>query len=157
MKMIKLSSILTLALIAAMAGTGCAHRTGHMTNMPSLKNPAPPEPSDAGTLNNNNAGGGSEPAPFNNPAEDRQTLAAQSIYFNYDSAAVKKTERSKVDAVAQALKSDSSAKLKIEGNCDERGTEEYNRALGEKRALAARGALVKMGISASRISTISNG
>jgi len=55
------------------------------------------------------------------------------------------------------LKSDSSTKLLIEGNCDERGTEEYNRALGERRADAARNALVKAGISPDRIMTKSFG
>jgi len=63
----------------------------------------------------------------------------------------------KREAVAQALSSDPSAKLLIEGNCDERGTEEYNRSLGDRRALAARKELVKMGISASRILTKSFG
>jgi outer membrane protein OmpA-like peptidoglycan-associated protein len=48
-------------------------------------------------------------------------------------------------------------KLLIEGNCDERGTEEYNRALGERRALAAREALAKAGVSPDRIRTISYG
>ena len=59
--------------------------------------------------------------------------------------------------MAQALAADSSTKLLIEGNCDERGTEEYNRALGERRALAAREALAKLGVDPMRILTISYG
>ena len=55
------------------------------------------------------------------------------------------------------LSADASAKLLIEGNCDERGTQEYNRSLGERRALAAREALAKMGIDPSRVRTISYG
>jgi peptidoglycan-associated lipoprotein len=55
------------------------------------------------------------------------------------------------------LKSDPSTKLTIEGNCDERGTEEYNRSLGDRRALAAREALAKMGVDPARIRTISYG
>ena len=62
-----------------------------------------------------------------------------------------------LEAVAAALKSDSSAKLLIEGGCDERGTEEYNRSLGERRALAAREALANDGVDPSRIRTISYG
>ena len=55
------------------------------------------------------------------------------------------------------MKSDANAKLLIEGNCDDRGTEEYNRSLGERRALAAREALAKLGVSPDRIRTISYG
>ncbi len=59
--------------------------------------------------------------------------------------------------MAAALRSDANAKLLIEGNCDERGTEEYNRSLGERRALAAREALAKLGVDPTRIRTISYG
>jgi peptidoglycan-associated lipoprotein len=55
------------------------------------------------------------------------------------------------------LKANPAAKLRIEGNCDERGTEEYNRALGDHRALAAREALAKDGIDPERIQTQSFG
>ena len=78
------------------------------------------------------------------------------VLFDYDSARVRPSEVSKIDAVAAYLKSNP-GKLVIEGHCDERGTAEYNRALGERRALAARGELINLGIDASRISTISYG
>ena len=89
--------------------------------------------------------------------EDRAALAAYTIHFAYDSAAIKKAEQSNLQLVAEALRADASTKLKIEGNCDERGTQEYNRSLGERRALAAREALAKLGIDPSRIVTISFG
>ncbi|HTV76093.1 MAG TPA: OmpA family protein, partial [Candidatus Baltobacteraceae bacterium] len=57
----------------------------------------------------------------------------------------------------EALKSDPNAKLLIEGHCDERGTEEYNRSLGERRALALREELARNEIDAGRIRTISYG
>jgi peptidoglycan-associated lipoprotein len=66
-------------------------------------------------------------------------------------------EQSKLIIVSEKLKSDPSAKLLIEGHCDERGTEEYNRALGERRALALREALAAAGIDASNVRTISYG
>ncbi|HUI07149.1 MAG TPA: OmpA family protein [Verrucomicrobiae bacterium] len=78
------------------------------------------------------------------------------VLFDYDSARIRPSEVSKLEAVAAYLKSNP-GKLVIEGYCDERGTAEYNRALGERRALAARDELVKLGIDASRISTISYG
>jgi peptidoglycan-associated lipoprotein len=55
------------------------------------------------------------------------------------------------------LKSDAPVKLLVEGHCDERGTEEYNRSLGERRALALREELARMGIDPSRIRTVSFG
>ncbi|MBU6410695.1 MAG: peptidoglycan-associated lipoprotein Pal [Verrucomicrobia bacterium] len=89
--------------------------------------------------------------------QDRQALAAYTIHFAFDSAAIRSSEQANLQAVASALTSDPSAKLLIEGNCDERGTEEYNRALGERRALAAREALAQMGVDPNRIRTISYG
>jgi peptidoglycan-associated lipoprotein len=89
--------------------------------------------------------------------QDRAALAAETIYFAYDSSSIAPSEQSKLDAVASALKSDMSAKLLIEGNCDERGTEEYNRSLGERRALAAREGLASLGVDPSRVATRSYG
>ncbi len=88
---------------------------------------------------------------------DRAALAPYTVHFSFDSAAVKKTEQSNLQAVVAALSSDPTTKLLIEGNCDERGTEEYNRALGERRALALREALAKLGIDPARVRTISYG
>jgi peptidoglycan-associated lipoprotein len=78
------------------------------------------------------------------------------VLFEYDSARIKPSEESKLETVAAYAKSNP-GKLVIEGHCDERGTAEYNRALGERRALAAREELVKLGVASSRISTISYG
>ena len=94
---------------------------------------------------------------FDNMTEDRAALAAYTIHFAFDSSAIKSGEKSNLESVAAALKSDPNLKLLIEGNCDDRGTEEYNRSLGERRALAAREALAKDGIDPSRIRTLSFG
>ena len=85
--------------------------------------------------------------------QDRAALAAHTIYFGYDSASVSPGEQSKVQAVAAAMQADMSAKLLIEGHCDERGTEEYNRSLGERRALSAREALAALGVDPARVAT----
>ena len=97
------------------------------------------------------------PLSFEGMIEDTNALASYTAHFKYDSAAVQKTEKSNLAAVAAALSADSSTKLLIEGNCDERGTDEYNRALGERRALALREALAKIGVDPSRVRTISYG
>ena len=89
--------------------------------------------------------------------QDRAALASETVYFSYDSSAIQPGEESKVEAVANALRSDATAKLLIEGHCDERGTEEYNRSLGERRALAVREALANRGIDSARVATITYG
>jgi peptidoglycan-associated lipoprotein len=78
------------------------------------------------------------------------------VLFDYDSARIRPSEEAKLQTVSAYLKSNP-GKLVIEGHCDERGTAEYNRALGERRALAAREELVKLGADTSRITTISYG
>lgn len=89
--------------------------------------------------------------------EDREFFKANTIYFDFDKAAVRATEQRNVRAVADALKARPEVAVEIEGHCDERGTEEYNRALGEKRALSVREFLINLGISSERIFTISFG
>jgi peptidoglycan-associated lipoprotein len=119
---------------------------------------APPLTTD-NTGVNSQQGGGSTAAldTFDGMIKDPAALAAYTIHFAFDSAAIKKSEDANLSAVASALASSANDKLLIEGNCDERGTEEYNRALGERRALAAREALAKDGVSPDRIRTISYG
>lgn len=89
--------------------------------------------------------------------EDHDALKAQTIYFDYDKSAVKASEQSKLAAVVNYLKSHPAVAVRVEGNCDERGTEEYNRSLGERRALAGREKIVSAGIDASRVDTVSYG
>lgn len=103
--------------------------------------------------------GGGDAATFDpdSMTQDRTAFAAQTVYFDLDSSSIRSSEQSKLEAVADRLKSDASAKLLIEGNCDERGTEEYNRSLGERRALAARESLATMGVDPGRIATRSYG
>lgn len=78
------------------------------------------------------------------------------VHFAYDSFEVSGAEESKVQQVAAAMKS-SPGKLIIAGFTDDRGTEEYNRGLGERRALAVRQALITAGIPADRVQTVSFG
>ena len=77
--------------------------------------------------------------------------------FHFDSSVVKSGEQPKITSVAEYLKGHAGEAVRIEGNCDERGTEEYNRSLGERRALASREAVVGQGGDAHVIETISYG
>lgn len=80
----------------------------------------------------------------------------QPVYFGYDSCSVDSGESSKIKQVSSALSS-GSKRLIIAGFTDERGTQEYNRGLGERRAQAVRQALIDAGIPADRIQTVSFG
>jgi peptidoglycan-associated lipoprotein len=84
-------------------------------------------------------------------------LQMATIYFDYDKADIRSDARDILSANGRSLTEHPTATIRIEGNCDERGTEQYNLALGEKRANAAREYLVNYGINASRITTISYG
>ncbi len=79
------------------------------------------------------------------------------IGFNFDSADLSETARATLKANAEWLKSNASARVQIEGHCDERGAADYNMALGAKRAQAAMDYLVTLGIVSNRLSTISYG
>ena len=94
---------------------------------------------------------------FENMVMDRDALAAQTVYFELDRSEIHPDDLGKVEAVAGILAQDAQNKVLIEGHCDERGTEEYNRALGERRALSVRDALAGLGVSADRIRTMSFG
>jgi len=79
------------------------------------------------------------------------------VYFAFDSAALSAMAQDTLKRKAAWLRDNAGVAVTIEGHCDERGTNEYNLALGERRAESARAYLVDLGIAASRLSTISYG
>jgi peptidoglycan-associated lipoprotein len=79
------------------------------------------------------------------------------VYFEFDSFSIKSESRSVLDTHATWLKANAGVSVQIEGHCDERGTTEYNLALGERRAGSVKDYLVSKGVPASRLSTISYG
>jgi peptidoglycan-associated lipoprotein len=78
-------------------------------------------------------------------------------YFEYDKADIRPDARDALSATAQFLRTHAEVKVVLEGHCDERGSTEYNLALGDRRAAAAKQFLVSLGISADRIQTVSYG
>jgi peptidoglycan-associated lipoprotein len=99
------------------------------------------------------------PAP-SAPSATEADLFAQSIkdiYFEYDKADLRGDQQASVQADAQFLNQHSGINFTIEGHCDERGSTEYNLALGDQRASAVKSALIATGVNASRIKTISYG
>jgi len=94
-------------------------------------------------------------------ASERAAAAAgaglKPIYFDFDRSFIRDDARPVMKANAEWLKANPKAKVRIEGSCDERGTIEYNQALGQRRAAAAKKYLTDLGIASSRISLISYG
>ena len=90
-------------------------------------------------------------------AEERERFLTDNIHFEYDSAVLTPIGQSVLNQKAEWLRNNSSGNVTIGGHCDERGTIEYNVALGERRAEAAKRYLNNLGISAGRLETISYG
>ncbi len=91
------------------------------------------------------------------PSEFAPNPNLKAIYFDFDKYDVRPSDAKTLDGNAAWLKTNANNLVLIEGNCDERGTAEYNLALGEKRAKAAMNYLVAQGIQASRVTIISYG
>jgi peptidoglycan-associated lipoprotein len=100
------------------------------------------------------------PPPPATAAPSDEELFSQNIkdiYFDYDKADIRPDQQASIQADASFLQQHSNISFTIEGHCDERGSTEYNLALGDNRASAVKNALVAAGISADRIKTISYG
>lgn len=89
--------------------------------------------------------------------EGRTTGPMLPVYFGYDSYIIRRDQSPRMKVNADYLEDEEQVKIRIEGNCDPRGTREYNLALGEKRALGAKKYLINMGIASARITTVSLG
>ncbi len=167
MKSTRLIGFLALILMLTLAVSGCKRKTPGVTKLP-------PGSGTTGTGDNPSLTSGpgvasgeataSSTGLASNAANAHEgwiphadILAGDTVYFAFDSSVVRPNEKAKVQAVADYLKNNSEAAVRIEGHCDERGTEEYNRALGDRRALALREQLAGLGIDPSRIDTLSFG
>ena len=154
----KIIGLAALAIGLAFATTGCG-----------LFEPDEPEPglqsADSGAANGNaelqgatpgaglgtgaGLGGGENAGKWSEPG--------QSVYFAFDQARIGTSEAPKLDQVAAYLQQNPGTGVIIEGNCDERGSAEYNRALGERRAIAAKEYLASKGLDPNRVKTVSYG
>lgn len=109
-------------------------------------------PSDSGTLSGSGTGSSGSAGDVGIPSSDLQTA-----YFAYDSYSLTGETRSALKANATWLKQNPNARIQVEGHCDERGTTEYNMALGDRRANAVKTYLAKLGVDRGRMDTISFG
>jgi peptidoglycan-associated lipoprotein len=169
MKLNKFTHLLVIGLVLTVAASGCRKKPVGVTNLPGAyaSKPGdmppggaikPPDTTGSGPVTDTTGGTTSNPAELHAGwLEDAQTLKTDTVHFDFDSSVLKTSEKPKVAAVADYLKANSPKAVKVEGNCDERGTEEYNRSLGERRALAVREELIRLGIDPTRVDTISYG
>jgi peptidoglycan-associated lipoprotein len=88
---------------------------------------------------------------------DTDRASIRPVYFDYDKSDIRTDQRTIVTANADLFRKWTTWQIAVEGHCDERGTSEYNLALGERRATAGKQALVAAGVDAARISTVSFG
>jgi peptidoglycan-associated lipoprotein len=100
------------------------------------------------------------PPPPAQPSMSDEEMFAQNvkdIYFDYDKSDIRADEQATIQADASFLQQHPNISLTVEGHCDERGSTEYNLALGDNRASSVKNALVSAGVSADRIKTVSYG
>jgi peptidoglycan-associated lipoprotein len=185
MKLAKLAYLLTAGLTLSLAVVGCKKGLDKTTQIPGNKYGTPTDSAAAGPRDSAPPRDVPPSTPFNPPRnpdttstdapiktegipqntvdrsswkQDREAFAAQTVYFDYDKSNIKPSEVGKLEEVARRMKSEFQGKaLRIEGHCDERGTEEYNRALSDRRALSTREKLVQLGLDAGLVDTITFG
>lgn len=166
----KFVNLMAVGLALSLVSTGCKHAPVGVVHIP---RPAPETgPRDFNTPPINGdpnkpttdtdfpkgQDGIHQPPPGHvNWTRNESALAAHTVHFAYDSSVVRAGDKPNVAAVADYMKSNASAAVEVDGHCDERGTDEYNRSLGERRALAIREALVADGVDAARVDTVSFG
>jgi peptidoglycan-associated lipoprotein len=147
---------MSCVLLVAIFVTGCPKKT-----------PAPGDGSENSGLGGSgfgekNLGGGTMPSDPGSRLDDRlhgkgESSPLQDVHFAFDSYDLPADAKDTLQSNAGWLRSNAQVKVEIEGHCDERGTVEYNLALGAKRSKAVRDFLVSLGIAADRLSTISYG
>lgn len=135
-------------LAAGLATLGCSSRKQVQTETP----PSPPPPTETTSTPP------PPPPPSSETTEPSETAAGlQDAFFDYDEAAIRADARAALESNGRYLERNSGANVIIEGHCDERGSVEYNLALGERRARAAKEFLTSYGIAGNRMTTISYG
>jgi peptidoglycan-associated lipoprotein len=141
--------IAVLVIALAVAVTGCKKKMAKEEPPPpppKVEEVAPPAPDTTG-----------QAARERQATMDADRARIVTVYFDYDKSDIRPEQRDRITTNAEIFRRWTDWPVSIEGHCDERGTVEYNLALGERRALAAKQALVAAGIEGARLSTVSYG
>jgi peptidoglycan-associated lipoprotein len=170
MKLKKLYNLMVLGCALTMTAVGCKHHTPGVTPLPNnggttgmskgskdLDSQPAVSPGSEGVSTTAVGITPTDASKYDNYIPHPDILQAQTIHFDFDKSSIKTSDQPKLEEVANYMKSNPTHALRVEGNCDERGTEEYNRSLGERRALAAREYLARLGVDPGRVVTISYG
>ncbi|MGH8727077.1 MAG: peptidoglycan-associated lipoprotein Pal [Burkholderiales bacterium] len=148
-----IASVLFVALLA-----GCASKdvkpeqSGAAVEDRAATKPAQPseQPSQARAATSSEIAG--------NPLKDPSNiLSKRSVYYEYDSAAIDEQYKPMVQAHSKYLQGNNNTRISVEGHCDERGSREYNLALGQRRADGVKKAMTLLGVSGNQITTVSYG
>jgi peptidoglycan-associated lipoprotein len=171
--MMKMKTI--MVILVAVLVAGCAPRINQPTSLPELEGGMENTldngsgmssdltgPTDAGLAGDSTEGwndfsGGTELTNRPQSADWSSDSNLETVYFDYDKYELSAEAQRALVSNANYLQRNPSMRLLLEGHCDERGTDQYNQALGENRALAVREYLIQLGIDASRIDVISYG
>ena len=151
----KISSLAVLLLVALLSLWGCPKKA-EVASAPEAQAPGGPQKE----VVTQPATPSPEGARQAEEMKEKTATAAQAlkpIYFDFDKSFIRDDAKDVIKANAAWLKAHPKVKVSIEGNCDERGTKEYNQALGQRRAASAKKYLADMGVSSNRISLISYG
>jgi peptidoglycan-associated lipoprotein len=170
--------VVTSLLVVAVVGSGCAKRpattqaaapapTGTASTTPGSQQAQPgPQAQGPSQGSSMQPPAGTSPTPGTATATPPPRPAVkdfaavpelQDVYFDFDKYDIRPADARTLDANAAYLKSNPNSLILIEGHCDERGTNEYNLALGERRAKSTMNYLVSQGVQANRITIISYG
>jgi peptidoglycan-associated lipoprotein len=146
---------LALYLVIAIAAAACAsheQRTEPQVTDQSKGTTAPPTTTGSNTVSPTNPNAG-----ITGNELHTGVLAKRSVYFDFDSNAVKDEYRGLIQAHSRYMTDHRDTHIRIEGNCDERGSREYNLALGQRRAEAVKKIMTVLGVNDGRIETVSYG
>ena len=162
--MINLRHALVAALALALAA-GCASTDTQTpapveegkAGAPSTTGAAPGGASTSGTSTAGVGGTPTAPGAARVPPKDNVVLARRTVYFDYDSFVVKDEYRATIDAHAKFMSANKAARITLQGHTDERGSREYNIALGQKRADAVKQIMQLLGTTDVQIETVSFG
>ena len=145
---------LALYLVVAAVAAACASKEAKQEPTVSDRSTAVNPPTTGTTSNTNRT---TPPPPIVRNELTDGPLSKRSVYFDYDSNAVKDEYRGLVQAHSRYLADKRDARIRIEGNCDERGSREYNLALGQRRAESVKKIMTVLGVPDARVETVSYG
>jgi peptidoglycan-associated lipoprotein len=161
MKMTAFRSIWVLGLVLTITASGCKTNYHPSGNIWGPRNPEPTKIDDGkGVAEVKKPDEGLPPVAadlWNQYKKDAEIFKDYTVHFPLDSATVNDSETAKIAAVAAYLKAHADERLQVDGYCDERGTAEYNRELGDRRALVLLEKLAQLGIDPMHVKTISWG